>query len=304
MTTYAHNSHKKWFIAIKTIVAIFFTLIPCFANSQNTCFCFIDDNDKFHTLYPPINKVISLVPHASEIIAAAGGINFLVGATDHALPIKLPSSTKKLGHGFNVSEETIIGLNPDFIMSWQKKKYQNINWSIPILISRPNEIQQISKTIKNLGIVFQTEKIANIAVKEFNDNLNSLLSCQKTKKKEPTVFLQLSIKPMYTLTNYLPLYKQIMQICGGHNIFDSITLPAAIVNIEEIIKKDPDAIISFSDKKNNDDLAIWKNWPFLKAVRKNNLYKINSDIISRPGPRIISGIKILCKIIDQIRTDI
>lgn len=299
-----YNKQKPFFRYTLAFVLLIF--LPLLIHAQESCICLLDDTGESLILRHPIKRVIALIPHATEIVIAAGGQKFLVGTTEHLIPGKLPPHIKKLGNGLNISRETLIALNPDLIIHWQKKKQISkigrFNDSKKtIFISNPKNIQRIPKTIEDLGIAFQTEKAANIEAEKFRKDFNSILSNKFFLKKQPIVFLQLSKTPIYTITNFIPIYREILDVCGGKNAFDSNKIPSVIVSKEEVIKKNPDAIIYFSEKKNQTVVEQWKAWPFLEAVQNNNIYSIDSDIISRPGPRIILGIQKLCNIIDQVR---
>lgn len=310
-TLYRQNAqmnakHTQLFYKHSLIAIILICIHSSFADTLETqCYLF-NENEKACLLHQPAKRVISLIPHATEMVIAAAGQKSLIGATNHIMPIHLNPSIKKLGNGFNINFEELINLKPDLIIHWQKNQQMNViqTLKIPIFISQPKSLYDIPKTIEKLGQALQTEKKAKSEAERFRQRLNRLIITQKIAQKnikiKPKIFFQLSTTPLYTLNHCLPIYKQILQICGANNIFNT-TIPFTIVGIEEVLYKNPDAIIAFSDGVDKNDLKYWERWPSLNAVRKNNLYIIESDIISRPGPRIIDGIETLCNIVNKIR---
>jgi len=69
-----------------------------------------------------------------------------------------------------------------------------------------------------------------------------------------------------------------------------------------VLKEDPEAIISGDERPQPDrGLAIWKPYRTLSAVRGGNLFALNGDLLTRPGPRVVTGAAELCEKLEQVR---
>ena len=91
---------------------------------------------------------------------------------------------------------------------------------------------------------------------------------------------------------------ELISICGGRNIFDSIDIAYPTVNLESIITSNPDIIFIQSDSKLTvSDIKKRPGWNRINAVKNNQIYIIDSDTFSRPGPRTVEAMKILSDII-------
>ena len=92
---------------------------------------------------------------------------------------------------------------------------------------------------------------------------------------------------------------ELISICGGRNIFDSIEdIAYPTVNQESIITSNPDIIFIQSDSKLTvSDIKKRPGWNRINAVKNNQIYIIDSDTFSRPGPRTVESMKILSDII-------
>ena len=114
------------------------------------------------------------------------------------------------------------------------------------------------------------------------------------------------IDPPFIAGHWIP---QMVEITGGVNGISSRGSPSRRTSIEEIIQFQPDKIIlmpcGFNLKRTLQELKVLKNnikWTNLQAVRENEVYAVNAtDYFSKPGPRTITGLEILAKIINPVQ---
>jgi iron complex transport system substrate-binding protein len=99
-----------------------------------------------------------------------------------------------------------------------------------------------------------------------------------------------------------------VEIAGGINGLSKPREQSKRASIEEIKKFDPDKIIlmpcgfnidrTIKEYKNNISLNENQEWNNLRAIKNNELYVVDAgSYFSKPGPRTITGIEILAKII-------
>ena len=78
-----------------------------------------------------------------------------------------------------------------------------------------------------------------------------------------------------------------------------ITYPK--LSMEEVVTRRPDVIIISSMKRGGEFERARKQWflrwPTLPAVRKGNVYLLDSDLIDRPAPRIVRGLEEMARLI-------
>jgi iron complex transport system substrate-binding protein len=70
--------------------------------------------------------------------------------------------------------------------------------------------------------------------------------------------------------------------------------------MEQVLAKDPEVVIFASemgDATVSAERRRWQRWKSLKAVKERRLYVIDSDLLHRPGPRLVEGITALAKLI-------
>ena len=78
---------------------------------------------------------------------------------------------------------------------------------------------------------------------------------------------------------------------------------APTVSVEAVLEADPEAIVAtgMGDAK-PEWLKDWDKWTQMTAVKRNNLFHINPDIMQRHTPRILDGAEKLCAHLDVARS--
>ena len=264
-----------------------------------------DDEDNLIVLQKPVNRIISLTPHITEILFSAGAgskIIATVAYSDH------PQAAKKIPRisGYpSMDIERIVSLKPDLVVVWasgnnreQIRKLSELG--LTVFISEPRQIMDIHKTILRFGKLAGTSKIAEKSAGKFIQYYKYLKEKYSNKDKVK-VFYQLWNKPLMTI-NGQHIISNIIDLCGGKNVFYKLKSLTPIISIEAVIASRTDIIIVGS----NDDrklkwISEWKPWLNLAAVKKNHLYFIDPDLLNRMGPRILQGADRLCELLDKAR---
>ncbi|MGH9985297.1 MAG: ABC transporter substrate-binding protein [Nitrososphaeraceae archaeon] len=114
------------------------------------------------------------------------------------------------------------------------------------------------------------------------------------------------IDPLYSAGHWIP---QMVEIAGGVNGISSRGSPSRRISMEEITQFQPDKIIlmpcGFDLNRTIQESKMLKNnvkWINLQAMQENEVYAVNAtEYFSKPGPRTITGLEILAKIINPVQ---
>jgi iron complex transport system substrate-binding protein len=93
---------------------------------------------------------------------------------------------------------------------------------------------------------------------------------------------------------------QVINAAGGSNIASKTTVPYPRLNMETVLKEDPEIIIFPIGKAEGIPLSEqqeWLRWTSVSAVKQGRLHQIPADVLNRPGPRIVEGLEALARII-------
>lgn len=262
-----------------------------------------DDDGNTITLQKPAQRVISLAPHVTEMLFAAGGGSHVVGVVSYS---DFPEEAKKIpqiGSNREVDLERIMALKPDLIVVWRHGSSERQidmvrKLGVPIYHSEPVKLEDIPESLARLGQLMGTEKVANPAAAELRQQLASLRSRYANR---PTVrtFYQVWDKPLYTLSGK-HIVSDALRLCGGENIFAKLSVTAPVVSVEGVLQENPEAIFATAEK-NYGGVNMWKPYGTLLAVRNDNLFTIDGNLMNRSGPRMILGAAMLCEKLELAR---
>ena len=97
------------------------------------------------------------------------------------------------------------------------------------------------------------------------------------------------------------LISQVMNLCGADNVFADMPVLAGKVDIEAVLKANPQVIVAGGMAGPKQEwLEQWRHWPSLKQAHEN-LFTIHPDLMHRQGPRILLGAQKLCQQLEQAR---
>ena len=170
---------------------------------------------------------------------------------------------------------------------------------IPMFHSEPQKLEDIADNVQKLGQLMGTDAVAGPAAASLRDKIASL---RARYAKRPVVrsFYQVWDKPLYTL-NGRHIVSDALRLCGGENIFDKLAVTAPVVSIEAVLQENPEAIFATAEK-NYGGVSLWKPYGTLTAVRNDNLFTIDGNLLNRSGPRMIAGAEQLCEKLELARS--
>lgn len=264
-----------------------------------------DDLDHKITVNTPVTRIISLAPHTTELLFAAGAGHLVMGAVRYSNYPEAARSIPRVGDTHNLDMEKIISLAPDLVVAWQSGNGAAIidrlaSLGMRVYVSEPASIKTIAKTIRDLGDLTGHSKTADQASSRFIRSLNTL-ERQYAGRKQVKTFYQIWSQPLFTV-NGKHLISEVIRLCGGRNIFRSLPTLSARVSLEAVLQANPEVIIaSGADNRRPPWLQEWYRWPSLPAVKNHHIYFIPPDLIQRQTPRILQGARMMCEDIDAAR---
>ena len=190
-------------------------------------------------------------------------------------------------------------------MAWQSgnpkssiSQLKNLN--LKVYVAEPKNLSSIPSHIEKLSVLTGTESRAQIAIQEFN-SIYGELKRRYNNKSKVKIFYQLWDRPIITVGGN-ELINDIIELCGGENIFGDLPQLAPKIDQESVLIRNPKVIVaSGSNTERPQWLDEWKLWPQLTAVAEENLYFIIPELLQRHTPRALLGTRQMCEYIDQAR---
>lgn len=263
-----------------------------------------DDEGQTLEFTRPVSRIISLSPHATEILFAAGASDQIIATVSFSDYPAAAKNIPRIGNYKKIDLESIIALKPELIIGWkgggslpQIEAMQKLGYRI--YFSEPETFDEVASNLRNLGKLLGTSTVAEAAADNFLAEL-AQLKRQFQNKTPVSVFYQVWNQPLMTI-NKDHLITTVIEFCGGRNIFADLPARAPRVSIEAVIEKDPQAIVIGMSETRNEWLTEWQRWATLSAVKHQQLYPIEADLIVRQTPRILQGAQLMCQHLDKAR---
>ena len=262
-----------------------------------------DDDGILVTLKKPAQRIIAMAPHVTELLFAAGGGDKIVGTVTYADYPEAAKLLPRVGDNRQVDLERVIAMKPDLIVVWMHGSSERQveilrQLKVPIFHSEPKKLDGIADNLVRLGQLMGTESVANAAAGEVRSQFAAM--AQKYGKRSPVrLFYQVWDKPLYTLSNG-SIVSDAMRLCGGVNIFADLKTTAPVVSVEAVLQADPEAVFGTAEKDYG-GVALWKPYTTMKAVRNDNLFTLDGELLNRAGPRMVAGTTILCEKLELAR---
>jgi iron complex transport system substrate-binding protein len=250
------------------------------------------------TLVAPARRIISLAPHITELVYAAGAGDRLVGNVEFGQYPPQAKSIPKVGGYERFDLEAILALKPDLVLGWESGNPQAMiarmrALGLTVHLSQPDRIEDVAGELERIGNLAGSEVVAAAAATAFRER-HALLARRYSQRPPVDVFYQVWKQPLMTV-NGKQIISDVIRLCGGRNVFARLPVLAPTVSVEGVIAADPEVIIaSGMDDARPEWLDDWKRWRNMKAVARGNLYFVPPDLIQRHTPRILDGAERLC----------
>jgi len=277
------------FKKISILIAVLFVIYGC-GNKEvkkNTGFTFT-------SMHRPV-RIISTVPSNTEILFALGLGDRIVGVTSQCNYPPAAKKIQKIG-GANLNAEKIIALNPDLVLMLGDAQMNDIErlrcFQLPVFVINPRDLNGLISSIRLIGKITGSQKEAEALAKKISDDMRRV-SLLKRAAARPKVFVVLWDDPLITAGKGT-FIDNLITAAGGKNIASGMKGKYPIMSLETLIEEDPDYLVIAG--KSKDDIKKLKDrnaWKLLKAVKENKILLIDSDIITRPSPRLITALDLI-----------
>ena len=263
-----------------------------------------DDAGVTVTLAVPARRIVSLAPHATELLFAAGAGDRVVGVLAASDWPPEAAGKPRVGDAHALDMERILTLAPDLVVTWPYAAPAQVGAllarGVPVFTADPPTIDGIATDLERLGALAGTLPTAASRAALLRARL-ARLSEERAGTRPVRVFYEIWNAPLYTIGGK-HLITEAIGICGGENVFAALTLPAPAVSVEAVLAARPDAIVAGADGGVRPAwLDDWKRWTTLPAVARGHLYTVDANLLHRAGPRFVDGVDALCAAIDKAR---
>ncbi|MFZ7943470.1 MULTISPECIES: ABC transporter substrate-binding protein [Bacillaceae] len=252
-------------------------------------------------------KIVSLIPSNTEIAYALGAEKEIVGVSDFDNYPEEVTKKEKIG-GMEVNLEKIISLQPNLVLAHASTAHnseaglqQLKDAGIAVLVvNDAQNFDQVFDSISMIGKATGETKKADELIQGMKDKIADIKEKAKNIKEKKTVFIEVSPAPDIFTTGKNTFMNEMLTMINAENLANDqegwIKLDQ-----EEIIKRNPDVIITtyggYEETKPAEQVLSRKGWENVNAVKNKQVIDVDSDRVTRSGPRIVEGVEDLAKAI-------
>lgn len=251
------------------------------------------------------HRIVSLSPHLAELVFAVGAGDRLVGVSAHTDFPEAAASLPIIGDAFMLDLERMTLLNPDLLLAWKSGTPAHVvdelaSQGYKVEVIRTRSLKDIPEALRRIGGLTGQSAAANVVAEEFVTGLQ-LLEEGARDAAPIRVFYQVSERPLYTI-NGEHYVSQLIEICGGTNIFADLGKLAPLIGVEAVLERDPEVMLA-GDDAGPEAFREWDRLQGIAASRYGNRFWMPAAEIGRATPRLLEAGAAICRALEVGRSN-
>ncbi len=274
---------------------------PVIATAILVCAC--NPGEKVEPESMTAERIVTLAPNLTELVFAAGAGDLLVGVSAYSDYPPEAEDIPVISDAFTVDHEALILLRPDLLLAWESGTPEHVidelraaGFTVEAIATRG--LDDVPRALARIGELTGKSDQANSAAQDFRDEIEQIRE-QFSGAPRITVFYQISARPLYTI-NSEHFIGEILNLCGGENIFAELSELAPAVSVESVIDRNPEVLLAAGDSGDRPFLD-WRRWDTLAANRLGNHFVVRAAEIGRATPRLVSAALQVCESLERAR---
>ena len=268
-----------------------------------------DDLDREISLEQKAERVVSLAPSNTEILFELGLEEKIVGVTEYCDYPKQALETNNVGAITEPNVEEIIELEPDLVVAAGINPMDIVDrleeLGITVVGFEPENISEIFTTIDNIAQLTGQQQEAKTVLKDLNERKAQVVETVEAEVDErPTVFYEIWKEPLTTAGGGT-FINDIIELAGGENIAADAGEQWPQFSLEVLLAENPDIYLSsehsWTNEVTKESILNRDNYDNLTAIQEERVAVLDQDLLSRGGPRIITGLE---KVAEAIHPEI
>ncbi|MDR7870601.1 MAG: cobalamin-binding protein [Tissierellaceae bacterium] len=251
------------------------------------------------TLEEAPERIISMAPNNTEILYALGLGDKIVGVTAFCDYPEEALAVEKIGDFMATNFEKIIELEPDLIVNYgelDSDASQIFSGAgIPVISFLPESIDEVIDTIKQIAVATDTVEEGNALVEDMTQKRDEIVA--KVKGTETVkVFYEVWHEPLMAAGSG-SFVDGLINLVNGDNVAKDAEGEYPNYDIEQLIENDPEIYLTANDlpEKTVESILARPGYENITAIKNGEVYLLDGNTISRPGPRIVDGLELIAR---------
>lgn len=256
---------------------------------------FTDMYDREVVIDEPVEKVVALTAADCEILYEIGAGDLLVGRGEYCDYPEEVLDVEMVSSGYETNVEQVIALQPDVVfMAKMNQSEDHVealeNAGITVVMSDADTIEDTYEAIEMIGKAVQKEENAAAVIEEMKANFAEIQE-KVADAEAKKVYFEVSPLEYGLWTSGTGTFMDEMTgMLGLENIFSDVELWAE-VSEEQVLQRNPDYIFTvtmyFGEGATPEEEIMGRaGWSNVTAVANGDVYRVDNDTFTRPGPRL------------------
>lgn len=248
-------------------------------------------------------RIVSLAPSNTEILYALGIGERVVGVTrDCDWPPEARHKALDVGGWLDVHDRRIHDRQPDLIITstllpGEVAAYLEAG-GVPVLSVDPKTMDDVMASIVMIGRAVGAEVMAQVVVEDLRRRMAAIAAGNSRQARRPRVYVEEWHRPPTAAGFWVP---ELVTWAGGMSGLAGAGEPSPQISDEAIQAYDPELIIlswyGFGTNARPEHVTSRRGWEQTTAIRTGQMHVIDDNLLSRPGPRLLLGLRQLTSLI-------
>ncbi len=246
-------------------------------------------------------RIVSLLPSLTESLCALDACERIVGVDEFSNHPARVAALPKLGHTFAPLVEATVRLRPDVVlMAYSAPVIAQLErFGIPVLALDANDMAQLEQVLHKLDQLLQVQRANALLARmqaEVDQQAKALAALTPAGQK---VYFEVDATPYAAGPD--SFIGQLLQRLGARNVLPQNLGPFPRITPEYVLRQQPELIIH-TPQTPSASFATRPGWSRMPAVRSGRICALDlveTDVVSRPGPRLGEAARALARCLEM-----
>jgi iron complex transport system substrate-binding protein len=261
-----------------------------------------DDDGVAVTLDSPPQRIVTFAPSATEIVFALGLGDRLVGVSgafdDYPAAAKMIDEIGGAGDfGVDPNIEKVVSLRPDLFLTisggeqWKKRLRE---LGVPVFTTDSTDLADVFHDIETVGRLTGTVDAADAVVSRMRGEAADVEE-RVAGDPEVSCFYEVYYPPLTTVGPDT-FIGDLLARAGCRSVSARAKSDYPQWSVEDLVRQDPQVyLVSSESGASPKAVASRPGFDAVAAIAAGRVVPIDADLVSRPGPRVVDGLRLLAR---------
>ncbi len=260
-----------------------------------------DDRGRIVVLPASPTRIVSLAPHATELLFAGGaGPKVVAVDRDSDYPPAARSLPRVAAYP-QPDVEQLLALTPDLVVIWGPGAPRALvarleQLGLAVFVSEPRTLDEVGATLARFAKLSDDPAVALGTARAFRAQL-AQIRARYAQQPVVRVFVQIWTSPLIGIGGH-EVIADAVRSCGARSVLSDAAIAAPRVDPEAVIAARPAMVLATDGERAE---RFWRERGLLAPRGPARFAAFDASTMERPGPRVLDALERMCAAIDAAR---